>query len=320
MANANQGNRSGNAFGRVANTDYTVMGTGESLKPGYLLRIRDTYALVTGVEALAVDLFFTDTVEIGNASSSALSGNHATGLTQYGVNSIQAYYDLGTSGVTAADKTGNILAPNYDSGYITFSKLEPFAGNIYHLAPGLPLQPKFADIETGNWHSTNGITPHLFTGAPVGFVGDASTQDMQQIGAISGKLYIKQPVGANKHTLDEAPDGEAASGSTASETTLEGISGFIDGSMSPATSPNWNYGMIIEHGEASQPAFRFVNDSDEYLLDGRIRLMGWKYKILELSQDQLATLKARAGGRLRFMYYNPVTYQSSGFLSDYLSM
>jgi len=321
MANANQGYRSGNAFGRVANTDYTVMGTGESLKPGYLLRIRDTYALVTGVEALAVDLFFTDT-HVGNSSgASALNGTHGTALTQYGVNSIQAYYDLGASGaVTAADKTGNILAPNYDSGYITFSKLEPFAGNIYHLAPGVPLQPKFADIETGNWHSTNGTTPNSASGAPIGFVGDASTQDMKQIGAISGKIYIKQPVGANKHTLDESPDGESASGSTASETTLEGISGFIDGSMSPATNPNWNYGMIIEHGEASQPAFRFVNDSDEYILDGRIRLMGWKYKILELSQDQLATLKARAGGRLRFMYYNPVTYQSSGFLSDYLSM
>lgn len=318
MANANQGKRSGNAFGRVANTDYSVMGTGESLKPGYLLRIRDTYALVTGVEALAVDLFFTDTVNVGSADANTLNGNDATPLTQYGADSIQAYYDLGAS-ATAANKTGNILTPTYDSGYITFSKLEPFAGNIYHLAPGLPLQPKFMDLSTGEWHSISNETPQD-GGTPIGFKGEGSSPNMLQVGSISGKLYIKQPVGANKHTLDEAPDGEAASGSTASETTLEGISGFIDGSMSPATNPNWNYGMIIEHGEASQPAFRFVNDTDEYLIDGRIRLMGWKYKILELSQDQLATLKARAGGRLRFMYYNPVTYQSSGFLSDYLSM
>ena len=318
MANANQGYRSGNAFGRVANTDYTVMGTGESLKPGYLLRIRDTYALVTGVEALAVDLFFTDTVNVGSADANTLNGNDATALTQYGADSIQAYYDLGASAV-ADNKTGNILTPSYDSGYITFSKLEPFAGNIYHLTPGLPLQPKFMDLSTGEWHSISNETPQD-GGTPIGFKGEGSSPNMVQVGSVSGKLYIKQPVGANKHTLDESPDGESASGSTASETTLEGISGFIDGSMSPATNPNWNYGMIIEHGEASQPAFRFVNDSDEYILDGRIRLMGWKYKILELSQDQLATLKARAGGRLRFMYYNPVTYQSSGFLSDYLSM
>ncbi len=90
--------------------------------------------------------------------------------------------------------------------------------------------------------------------------------------------------------------------------------------MSPTVNPNWTFGMIIEHGEASLPAFRLVNDSDEYILDGRVRLVGWKYKILELSQEQLSTLKAKAGGRLRFMYYNPVTYQSSGFLSDYLAM
>jgi len=318
MANANQGNRSGNAFGRVANTDYSVMGTGESLKPGYLLRIRDTYALVTGVEALAVDLFFTDTLTLTHGGTNFDSTGQGTAMNQYGHQSIQAYFNIDDS-ASESTYTGNIIAPTYDSGYITFSKLEPFAGNIYHLVPGLPLQPKFMDLSTGEWHSISDDSPYD-GGTPIGFKGESSSPNMLQVGSISGKLYIKQPVGANKHTLDEAPDGEAASGSTASETTLEGISGFIDGSMSPATNPNWNYGMIIEHGEASQPAFRFVNDTDEYLMDGRIRLMGWKYKILELSQDQLATLKARAGGRLRFMYYNPVTYQSSGFLSDYLSM
>lgn len=318
MANANQGNRSGNAFGRVANTDYTVMGTGESLKPGYLLRIRDTYALVTGVEALAVDLFFTDTLTLAHDGTDFSASGQGTAMNQYGHQSIQAYFDIADS-AGSASYTGNILAPTYDSGYITFSKLEPFAGNIYHLTPGLPLQPKFMDLSTGEWHSLSDDSPNE-GGTPIGFKGESSSPNMVQVGTISGKLYIKQPVGANKHTLDESPDGESASGATASETTLEGISGFIDGSMSPATNPNWNYGMIIEHGEASQPAFRFVNDSDEYLMDGRIRLVGWKYKILELSQDQLASLKARAGGRLRFMYYNPVTYQSSGFLSDYLSM
>ena len=77
---------------------------------------------------------------------------------------------------------------------------------------------------------------------------------------------------------------------------------------------------MVEHGEETLPVFRYINDSDEYLVDGRIRLVGYKYKVLELSQEQLSTLKTRAGGRLRFMYYNPVSYQSSGFLSEYLSM
>jgi hypothetical protein len=180
------------------------------------------------------------------------------------------------------------------------------------------------DAETGDWHSKNAYPPHDTSngGLPIGFRSNGSTQvaeHITQIGSVSAKLYLKQPSGVAKHTLDEASDGESAR-STASETAIEGISGFLDGEMSPLANPNWAYGMIVEHGEASLPAFRVVNDSDEYILDGRVRLVGWKYKILELSQEQLATLKAKAGGRLRFMYYNPVTYQSSGFLSDYLAM
>lgn len=317
MANINQGFRSGNAFGRLANINYENMDDSVALKPGYLLRIRDTYALVTGVEAMAVDLFFTDTVTLTDSAGTLqnVSGEHGEALKRYGNNSIKAYYDI-ADGAGSSEKTGNILAPNYDSGYISFSKLEPYKGNLYHLCPSLPLQPKFMDTGTGDWHSANATTPHEAAGSPVGFGGGT---DMVQVGSVSAKLYVKQPIGANKHTLDEAADGESPKG-TLSETTLEGLSGFIDGEMSPSTNPNWNYGMIVEHGEASMPAFRLVNDSDEYILDGRIRLHGWKYKILELSQEQLAALKAKAGGRLRFMYYNPVTYQSSGFLSDYLSV
>ena len=88
MANLNQGYRSGNAFGRLANVSYENY-TGEdiALKPGYLLRIRDTYALVTGVEAMSVDLFFTDTVNVGiTAVSSSLAtdfdGTHGEALEQ----------------------------------------------------------------------------------------------------------------------------------------------------------------------------------------------------------------------------------------------
>ena len=152
MANLNQGYRSGNAFGRLANVSYDngIAGDDVALKPGYLLRIRDTYALVTGVEAMSVDLFFTDTVNVGiTAVSSSVAtdfdGTHGEALEQYGLASISAYYDLGTGTVAEADKTGNILAPDYDSGFITFKALEPYAGNLYHLCPTLPTQPKYID-------------------------------------------------------------------------------------------------------------------------------------------------------------------------------
>ena len=329
MANLNQGYRSGNAFGRLANVSYdNNYGEDIALKPGYLLRIRDTYALVTGVEAMSVDLWFTDTVNVGITAVSSdvatdFDGTHGEALEQYGLASISAYYDLGKTTVAETDKTGNILAPDYDSGFITFKALEPYAGNLYHLCPTLPLQPKFMNAETGDWHSRSAFPPNTTAatdgGIPIGFKGDGTAEHLKQVGSVSAKLYLKQPSGVAKHTLDEASDGESAR-STASETAIEGISGFLDGEMSPLANPNWAYGMIVEHGEASLPAFRVVNDSDEYILDGRVRLVGWKYKILELSQEQLATLKAKAGGRLRFMYYNPVTYQSSGFLSDYLAM
>ena len=98
MANLNQGYRSGNAFGRLANVSYEngIGGEDVALKPGYLLRIRDTYALVTGVEAMSVDLFFTDTVNVGiTAVSSSVAtdfdGTHGEALEQYGLASISAY-------------------------------------------------------------------------------------------------------------------------------------------------------------------------------------------------------------------------------------
>ena len=326
MANLNQGYRSGNAFGRLANVSYERGVNEDALKPGYLLRVRDTYALVTGVEAMAVDLWLTDTVNVGIASVSSsiatdFNGTHGEALEQYGLASISAYYDLGVSTVAAADKTGNILAPDYDSGYISFKALEPHKGNIYHLCPTLPLQPKYMVKDTGDWHSNNAYTPYDTSneGLPIGFKGDGTAANTEHVGSVSAKMYVRQPQGVSKHTLDQAADGESAR-ATASETSIEGISGFIDGEMSPLANPDWSYGMIIEHGEASLPAVRVVNDSDEYILDGRVRMVGHKYKILELSQEQLSTLKSRAGGRLRFMYYNPVTYQSSGFLSDYLAM
>ena len=119
MANANQGNRSGNAFGHVANiSNYPHYTEGIKLEPGYLIRLRSRMHLVAAVEPMVVDLFFSDTVNLGH-SGSALNGTDATPATQYGFQSLQAYYDI-TDSDAAANLVGNILKPDFDSGYISF--------------------------------------------------------------------------------------------------------------------------------------------------------------------------------------------------------
>jgi hypothetical protein len=319
MANANQGNRSGNAFGHIANISNSPHYTeGIKLEPGYLIRLRSRMHLVAAVEPMVVDLFFSDTVNVGNASAATLNGNDSTPLMQYGGQSIQAYYDIADS-AAAANLVGNILKPDYDSGHISFDDLEPFKGNLYQLCPTLPLQPKFISTETGDWHSLSDASPNE-GGTPIGFKGasDASNDfsDPTQIGTISGKVYMKHPAGIPRNVLDEAPSGE--SGTARSETNIEGLSGFIDGSVSSPEAPNWDYAIFVEHGENNLPTFRFVNDSDEYILDGRIRLIGWKYRILELTQEQVNTFKQRSGGRLRFKIINTTGLPVEGsMLADY---
>ena len=49
-------------------------------------------------------------------------------------------------------------------------------------------------------------------------------------------------------------------------------------------------------------------------MDGRIRLIGWKYRIVELSMAQLAEIKARTGGRLSFKIINPAGIPTTGSL------
>ena len=47
MANVNQGVRSGNQFGRIANVDLGGSDTDKvALKPGFLIRLRDRFHLV----------------------------------------------------------------------------------------------------------------------------------------------------------------------------------------------------------------------------------------------------------------------------------
>ena len=319
MANANQGNRSGNAFGHVANiTNFPHYTEGIKLEPGYLIRLRSRMHLIAAVEPMVVDLFFSDTVNVGNASAGTLNGTDSTPLMQYGGQSIQAYYDI-TDSDAAANLVGNILKPDYDSGHISFDDLEPFKGNLYQLCPTLPLQPKFMSTETGDWHSLSDASPNE-GGTPIGFKGasDASNDfsDPTHIGSVSGKLYVKHPAGVPKFVLDEAPEG--SSGTARTEGKIEGINGFIDGSLSSQEAPNWDYCLFVEHGENNLPSLRLVNDSDEYLLDGRVRFIGWKYRILELTPEQVNLFKSRSGGRLRFKIINTTGLPVEGsMLADY---
>ena len=314
MANANQGNRSGNSFGRLANiSDTPYLTQGVKLEPGYLIRLRSRMHLVTAVEPMVVDLYFSDTMNVGH-SGSALNGTDGTALTQYGFQSIQAYFDI-TDSDAATNLVGNILKPDFDSGYITFDDLEPFKGNLYQLCPTLPLQPKYMVAETGDWHSLSDDSPNE-GGTPIGFKGDGTSEHTVQVGTVSGRLYVKHPAGVPKYVLDEAPEG--SSGTARTESKIEGLSGFIDGSVSSPESPNWDYSLFIEHGENNLPSLRMVNDSDEYLLDGKIRLVGWKYRILELTPEQVNVFKQRSGGRLRFKIINTTGLPVEGsMLADY---
>lgn len=372
MANVNQGVRPGNAFGRLANVDFSSDDTDKvSLKPGYLIRLRDKFHLVEAMEPLAVDLFFTDTVNFGATTIEAGSdktarqvttptGTHGQALAQYGLESIAAYYGFGENAagaeaIAAADRYGNILKPNFDSGYLQFKDIEPFRGNLYQLCPTLPNQPKYMDLN-GNWHSRTAFGPNDYSATegagfePIGFPGtkllaadNAQTLDAYQIGdtvdtvvateagfsgvahatqvgTVSGKLYIKHPAGVPRAVLDEAPEGSSGNTphSSAASGTIEGLSGFIDGQMSPLEAPNWSQSIFIEHGENNMPIFRYVNDSDEFIMDGRIRLVGWKYRIIELTKEQLQLFKQRSGGRLTFKIINTTGLPVSGaMLADY---
>ena len=315
MANANQGYRSGNAFGRLADiANEAIYSQGIKLEPGYLIRLRSRMHLVTAVEPISIDCFFTDTVNVGNASSATLNGTDATPLMQYGGQSIQAYYDI-TDSDSAANLKGNILKPDFDSGHITFDDLEPFKGNLYQICPTLPLQPKFMVGDTGDWHSLSDDSPNE-GGTPIGFKGDGTVANLFKMGTVSGKLMVKHPAGVPKFTLDEAPEG--SSGTARTEGKIEGVNGFIDGSLSSQEAPNWDYCLFVEHGENNLPSLRLVNDSDEYLLDGRVRFIGWKYRILELTPEQVNLFKARSGGRLRFKIINTTGLPVEGsMLADY---
>jgi len=307
MANANQGLRSGNVIGSPLGHGHGSSGEGVALKPGFLCKIRDRFVMVESVEGLTVDLFFSDTHSV------TVGANQITdaALVRYGQNSMTAALFPNGSPATGS-ATATVLSPDYDSGHIKFDDLEPFFGHLYQLCPTLPQQPKCLDLTNGEWLVASSATdPGLppsdgdsDQSIPLGFRGTAT-------GLVSPKLYLRHPSGVPKWVLDEAPESESG---TAATTSLLGLSGFIDGQISSCDDPNWEYSIWIEHGENNLPTFRLVNDSEEYIVDGRVRLMGWKYRIVELSMSQLAEIKSRTGGRLTFKIINPAGIPTTGSL------
>ena len=183
---------------------------------------------------------------------------------------------------------------------------------MYQLCPTLPFQPKFIDGSTGEFitgtaNSASDIRLPSNAGVPIGFlIADGASP----IGQVSAKLYIKHPVGSPINVLDQAPEGDSGSAAVGS---LLGLSGFLDGSMSPIENPNWNYSLFIEHGENNLPSFRLCNDSSEYIVDGRVRLTGWKYSIAELSMSQLSELQSK--GKVTYAIINPQGIPTSSSLS-----
>jgi len=329
MANTNQGTRAGQVFGRL-NGDGFAGNDWENvvLKPGYIIKIRDRFALVEAVEGLSIDLYFNDAITVSGSGAddatlnTGVSSDETRKAAAYGAESMGAL--IGVNQAASKSYRSTVLSPDYDSGYTVFNDLEPFKGHLYHLCPSLPAQPKFMG-QAGDMITRDGVLPSASTtgtGIPIGFPGAADgltsskvPTSFTPVGSVSPKLYVKHPAGVPKFVLDESPESE--SGSTASGSLL-GLSGFIDAQISPVEDPDWSYSMWIEHGENNLPAFRAVVDCEEYILDGRVRLQGWKYRIVELTMSQLRTIRERSGGRLVFKVINPAGLPTAGtMLSEY---
>lgn len=332
MANANQSaNRAGNVFGRDAGAGFAGNDWENIvLKPGYILKIRDRFHLVEAVEGLTVDLFFNDsfTVTLSSATAYNTGATDDTKLvSQYGLKSTAALLGLDTSSTSAQTARANMVKPSFDSGFIEFKDLEPYRGHLYHLCPSVPVQPKFMDINTGDFLVSNAASAvsdeYVLPsdgGFPIGFKGSQITSNnvsnVHLAGTVSPKVYLRHPAGVPKWVLDEAPEGSSGSIKTAS--SLEGLSGFIDGQISPIEDPDWTYSLWIESGENNLPSFKMVNDSEELLVDARVHLQGWKYRIVELGMDQLKQIRDRSGGRLTFKIINPAGIPTPGtLLADY---
>ena len=146
MANINQGTRAGNLFGRIAGEGFAGNDWNDIvLKPGYIIKIRDRFALVEAVEGLSVDLFFNDSITVTGDGSTGLNNgasDESDKLAANGEHTMNALLGIGTD--TSGDPVRTtVISPDYDSGYTVFKDLEPFKGHLYHLCPSLPCQPKY---------------------------------------------------------------------------------------------------------------------------------------------------------------------------------
>jgi len=314
MTNVNQTKRPGNLFGTPFGAGFGNNGIEYALKPGFIVKARNNFYVIEAREALTVDLFFSQTHTITASGNLVTNAN----MVPYGDKSMTALLDPDNGGTfTAGDYTNSVLSPSYDSGYIKFDDLEPSFGHLYQLCPTLPFQPKFLDTNHGefliNQSAAGGSIPSA-GGVPMGFTVTAplsnATGSMEPVGTVSAKLYIKHPVGSPINVLDQAPEGDSGSASVGS---LLGLSGFLDYTQSPIENPNWNYSLFIEHGENNLPSFRLCNDSEEFILDGRVRLTGWKYSIAELSMSQLSDLQSK--GKVTYAIINPQGIPTSSSLS-----
>ena len=312
MTNVNQTARPGNLFGTPYGAGFGNYGIEHALKPGFIVKARNNFYVIEAREALAVDLFFSETHSVTTDSDAVVS---SAALVPYGHKSITGlmFPDAAPAASSTVSSTNSVLSPSFDSGYIKFDDLEPSFGHLYQLCPTLPFQPKYIDNHTGEFLVTDAATSNEVLpsngGVPLGFLmGEAG--GVSPIGTVSSKLYIKHPVGSPINVLDQAPEGDSGSAAVGS---LLGLSGFMDYTMSPIENPNWNYSLFIEHGENNLPSFRMVNDSEEFILDGRIRLVGWKYSIAELSMSQLSELQSK--GKVTYAIINPQGIPTSSSLS-----
>ena len=171
-------------------------------------------------------------------------------------------------------------------------------------------QPKCLDLTNGEWLVASSATdPGLppsdedaDQSIPLGFRGTAT-------GLVSPRPSATQAAfqsGSWTRLLSPSPVAPAR----------RAFSAFLVSSTVrfPPVTTNWEYSIWIEHGENNLPTFRMVNDSEEYIVDGRLRLIGWKYRIVELSMAQLAEIKSRTGGRLTFKIINPAGIPTTGSL------
>ncbi len=310
MTNVNQTARPGNLFGTPYGAGFGNYGIEHALKPGFIVKARNNFYVIEAREALAVDLFFSETHSVTTDSDAVVS---SAALIPYGHKSVTGlmFPDAAPAASSTVSSTNSVLSPSFDSGYIKFDDLEPSFGHLYQLCPTLPFQPKYIDNATGEFLVTDATTSTEVLpsngGVPLGFL---IADGVSPIGTVSSKLYIKHPVGSPINVLDQAPEGDSGSAAVGS---LLGLSGFMDYTMSPIENPNWNYSLFIEHGENNLPSFRMVNDSEEFILDGRIRLVGWKYSIAELSMSQLSELQSK--GKVTYAIINPQGIPTSSSLS-----